>query len=108
MHLTPILPEENISKEERQKREINLIMQLPEVTQDLFLKANPNRIDLYDSAFTTGGELESYATYIHEKLKTLKEDQDYKVQKVMMQLQQRIGSLQAKEKEALTAKRVPG
>ena len=106
--LSTILPESNMSKEDRQRKEIDLIMQLPEVTQDLFLRANPNRIDLYDSAFTTGGELESYATYIHKKLITLKENQDYKEQKILRQLQQRIGSLHAQQKAALTERRVPG
>lgn len=62
-------------------------MQLPEITQDLFIKANPNNIDLYDSALTNGGELQSYATYIHKKLTQLKENQDYKEQTIMRQLE---------------------
>ena len=50
-------------------------MQLPEV-HELIKYANPNNIDLYQSAFTEGGELESYAMHIRKKLIQIKESQD--------------------------------
>ena len=49
-------------------------MKLPEVNE-LLKHANPNNIDLYNSAFE-GGELHSYAAHIRKKLMHIKETED--------------------------------
>lgn len=56
-------------------------MMLPEVKDELISKANPNSIDLYQSAFSKGGELESYAAHIRLKLIQLKEIEDTLVER---------------------------
>ena len=58
------------------RNQIHLIMLLPEVKDELISKANPNSIDLYQSAFSPGGELESYSAHIRLKLIQLKELED--------------------------------
>ena len=58
------------------RNQIQLIMLLPEVKDELITKANPNSIDLFQSAFSSGGELESYSAHIRLKLIQLKELQD--------------------------------
>lgn len=69
---SPQKKEPKRSEEEKYQSEIKLIMQLPEV-HELIKYANPNNIDLYQSAFTEGGELESYAKHIRKKLIQIKE-----------------------------------
>ena len=43
-------------------------MILPEVTQNLLRKANPQSFDLYDCVFIQGGELKFYCEKLREKL----------------------------------------
>ena len=66
--------------------EIKIIMMLPEVKDELLKRANPNQFDLYQCAFNEGGELETYALYIHKKLLLLYENQQMEAKRVEMTL----------------------
>lgn len=57
-----------MSEAEKKDQEIKTIMKLPEVTQELLKRANPNTMDLYQCSFMEGGELEAYARHLHKKL----------------------------------------
>ncbi len=49
-------------------------MKLPEI-HELLKHANPNNMDLYQSTFSAGGELESYAEHIRRKLIQIQESE---------------------------------
>ena len=52
-------------------------MKIPEVYDDLFPKSDPKLYDLYECAFTEGGDLYIFAEKIRKKLKDIK-DREFK------------------------------
>lgn len=46
---------------------------MPEINEDLFLKSDPKLYDLYECAFTDGGDLYIFCEKIRDKLMGIKE-----------------------------------